>query len=129
MNPAYGWIGMLVFPYFALFEMLGPVIEIFGYFFFIISFSFGFVTLSFAVAFLTTAILYGVVLSVLSVILEELSFQRYPKLSQLLTLMAAAFLENFGYRQLTTWWRFRGMFEYFTGKRHWGQMEKKGFAK
>ncbi len=129
MNPAYGWIGMLVFPYFALFEMIGPIIEIFGYFFFIVSFSLGFVTVSFAVAFLTTAILYGVVLSVLSVILEELSFQRYPKLSHLLTLMAAAFLENFGYRQITTWWRFRGMVEYFTGKRHWGQMEKKGFAK
>lgn len=129
MNPAYGWIGMLVFPYFAIFEMIGPVIEIFGYFFFLLSFSLGFVTVSFAVAFLTTAILYGVVLSVFSVILEELSFQRYPKLSQLLTLIAAAFLENFGYRQLTTWWRFRGMIEYSTGKRHWGQMEKKGFAK
>jgi len=129
MNPAYGWIGMVVFPYFALFEMLGPIIEIFGYGFFIFSLAFGFVTLSFAIAFLSTAILYGVVLSVLSVILEELSFQRYPKLSHLLKLITAAFLENFGYRQLTTWWRFQGMVEYFGGKRHWGQMEKKGFTK
>jgi len=44
-------------------------------------------------------------------------------------LIAAAFLENFGYRQLTTRWRFRGMVEYFSGKRRWGQIEKKGFTK
>ena len=65
---------------------------------------------------------------ILSVILEELSFKRYPDLSHLMTLILAAFLENFGYRQLTTWWRFRGMFDYFRGQKSWGKMEKKGFS-
>jgi hypothetical protein len=47
----------------------------------------------------------------------------------MIQLMIAALLENFGYRQLTAWWRFKGFVEYFTGKRAWGKMEKKGFTK
>jgi len=39
MNPAYGWISMVAYPYFALCEMLGLFIEIFGYGFFFISMS------------------------------------------------------------------------------------------
>ena len=80
------------------------------------------------VAFLSAAILYGIVLSILSVVLEELSFKKYTKLNHLFILFAAAVFENFGYRQLNVWWRFKGMIEYLFGKRTWGQMEKKGFS-
>jgi hypothetical protein len=73
--------------------------------------------------------LYGIVLSVFAVILEEISFKRYENLSDLIVLFAAAFLENFGYRQLVSWWRFLAIVEYVSGKREWGYMEKKGFNK
>ena len=43
--------------------------------------------------------------------------------------MANAFLENFGYRQLTAFWRFKDFIEYIFGKRSWGQLEKKGIDK
>ncbi len=126
-NPNYGWLGMLVFPYYTFFEVLGPFIEISGYVVFIISYLLGIVPLNFAVAFFMAAFLYGVVLSTLSVCLEELSFKKYTKVRHLLILLAASILENFGYRQMTTFWRFKGFIEYYTGKRDWGKMEKKGF--
>jgi cellulose synthase/poly-beta-1,6-N-acetylglucosamine synthase-like glycosyltransferase len=126
-NPDYEWLGMLVYPYYTFFEVFGPVIEITGYFVFIISYFLGIIPLSFAVAFFTAAFLYGIVLSTLSVCLEELSFKKYTKVKHLIILMFASLLENFGYRQMTAFWRFRGFIEYYMGKRNWGKMEKKGF--
>ena len=127
-NSQYGLLGMVVFPYFVFFEMLGPIIEVLGYFIFIISIIFGLVPLSFTIVFLSVAILYGVVLSLLSVIFEELTFRKYARTTHLLELFIIAILENFGYRQLTSYFRFKGSLEYFLGNREWGKMEKKGFS-
>ncbi len=129
LNTDYGWVGFFAFPYFVIFEMLGPFVEFSGYIVFILSALFGIVSLPFAIMFLTVAVLYGMVLSITSVILEELSFKKYPKTSHLLHLFCAAFLENIGYRQLQTWWRFRATIEYAFGSRGWGKMEKKGVGK
>jgi cellulose synthase/poly-beta-1,6-N-acetylglucosamine synthase-like glycosyltransferase len=126
-NSKYGWMGMLVFPYYVLFEVLGPFIEITGYVVFIVSLILGIVPVNFAVAFFTAAFLYGVILSTLSVCLEELSFKKYSKVKHLIILMFASMFENFGYRQMTAFWRFKGLVEYYLGKREWGKMEKKGF--
>jgi len=129
MNPRYGFLGLIGFPYYTLFEMFGPIVEVTGYFVFIISLFLNLVSPLFALAYIFAAILYGIVLSVFAVILEEISFKRYDHLSDLIVLFAAAFLENFGYRQLVSWWRFLAIVEYVSGKREWGYMEKKGFNK
>ena len=129
LNPRYGTIGMVAFPYFVLFEMLAPIVELSGYIIIPLSFAFGIVNFPFFALFLTVAILTGVILSTGSVVLEELSFRRYPKTSDLLKLVAVSLLENFGYHQLTVWWRVKGFWDYFSGKTAWGMMERKGFAK
>jgi hypothetical protein len=36
-------------------------------------------------------------------------------------------LENLGYRQLTVWWRLRGVVSFIRGKKSWGKMTRKGF--
>ncbi len=127
-NPDYGSLGMLVFPYYTFFEVFGPFIEITGYVVFVISYFLGIISLNFAVAFFTAVFLYGVVLSTLSVCLEELSFKKYKKVKHLIILMVAALLENFGYRQMTAFWRFKGFIEFYMGKRDWGKMEKEGLG-
>jgi len=126
-NTKFGALGLIAFPYYVIFEMAGPIIEISGYFVFIFAYFFNIVSTPFAIAFLSVVIIYGVVLSILSVILEELSFKKYPSLKDLFILFAAAVFENFGYRQLITWWRFKATVDYISGKRSWGKMEKKGF--
>ncbi len=127
-NFNYGLMGLIVVPYYLIYEFFGPVIEFFGYIFFIISILLGILSVEFTIAFLAAAVLYGILLSVLSVILEELSFKKYPKVQHLFILFLTAVVENFGYRQLTTWWRFKGTIEFFMGKRSWGTMERKGFS-
>ena len=129
LNPRYGIIGMVAFPYFVFFEMLAPVVELLGYIIVPISYALGMVDFSFFALFLTVAILIGVILSTGAVVLEELFYRRYPKTSDIVRLVAAAFLENFGYRQLTVWWRVKAFWDYFTGKTAWGKMERKGFIK
>jgi cellulose synthase/poly-beta-1,6-N-acetylglucosamine synthase-like glycosyltransferase len=128
-NFKYGLLGSVVFPYYLIFEVLGPFLEITGYVVFILSLMLDIVPLNFAITFFAAAFLYGVVLSTLSVCLEELTFKKYTNPKHMIQLMTAALLENFGYRQLTAWWRFKGFLEYFIGKRSWGKMEKKGFTK
>lgn len=129
LNLRYGAIGVVAFPYFVLFEMLAPIVELSGYIIIPLSFAFGVVNFPFFALFLTIAILIGVTLSTGSVVLEELSFRRYPKTSDLLKLVAIGFVENFGYHQMTVWWRVKGFWDYFTGKTAWGMMERKGFAR
>ena len=70
----------------------------------------------------------GIALSFAAVGLEELSFRRYPRMRDLVTLLGVAIAENVGYRQLSIYWRFRGMISKFRGAHSWGVMERKGFA-
>jgi len=126
-NPKYGIVGLFAMPFFFVFEMLGPVIEFTGYIVFFAAWYFNIVSFTFAVFFLAVAIVLGIVLSVGSLVLEELSFRRYSRTLHLVMLFAYAVLENFGYRQLNTWWRFKGCFDHILGKKVWGKMERKGF--
>ena len=129
LNPRYGAVGMLAMPFFFFFEMVGPIIEFFGYIVFVLSLLFGMLNVTFAVLFFFVAIVLGVVLSVGSLVLEELSFRKYPRYRHIAKLFVYSVLENFGYRQLNTWWRFRGIIDYARGKKAWGTMERKGMKK
>ncbi|GAB6154457.1 glycosyltransferase [Desulfosporosinus burensis] len=127
-NPRAGIVGLLAYPFFFFFELLGPVIETLGYFVFAFSLFMGWVNWPFALLFLSMAVLLGVLLSASSLLLEELSFRRYPKTGDILILFSYGILENFGYRQLIAWWRLIALLEYIRGKRSWGTMNRKGFS-
>ncbi|MCE5252260.1 glycosyltransferase [bacterium] len=129
LNRRYGVVGMLAMPFFFFFEMLGPIVELLGYIVFPISCVFGIVNIQFAVLFFIVAIILGIILSVSSIVLEELSFKRYPQYSHIVRLFFFSVMENFGYRQIHTLWRFRGIIDYLRGKKTWGTMERTGVKK
>lgn len=97
--------GMIAFPFSLFFECLGPIIEFFGYIVIFSGFFFGFITLQTFMIFFLVAIGLGILLSVLTLLLEEISFHLYPKPGHVLVLFFIAIIENFGYRQLNTLWR------------------------
>ena len=129
LNPRYGLIGVIGFTNFVFFEMLAPLVELSGYVIIPLSYVLGMTNVAFFALFLAVAILVGVILSTGSVVLEELSFRRYPRTVDLLIMVAVGFAENLGYRQLTLWWRVKGTWDYLRGNTSWGKMERKGFAK
>ena len=126
-NPRYGRIGMFAFPYFYFLEMLGPAIEIPGYFAFLIAIIWGSVSYTYMLAFFVVAFVFGIALSLFSVALEELTFRRYPRTRDLFQLFFLAVIENFGYRQLTIYWRIHGFVSALRKVQGWGKMERKGF--
>jgi cellulose synthase/poly-beta-1,6-N-acetylglucosamine synthase-like glycosyltransferase len=120
MNPRYGVLGMVVFPAFLLFEWLAPIVEVTGLILVPIGLILGEVTRTFAILFFSLA-------CGLALLLEELSFRRYGRVRDRALLVVWAVLENFGYRQLTIWWRLRGVASYIRGKKSWGAVERQGF--
>ncbi|MBT8399363.1 MAG: glycosyltransferase, partial [Rhodothermia bacterium] len=127
-NPRYGRVGMIAYPYFFFFEMLGPVMETIGYIVVALSIIFGMISPTLAIAFFAVAVVFGVALSAAAVTLEELSFHKYTRLSDLLRLFRVSVTENLGYRQLNAYWRMKGLYSYLKGDHSWGEMTRTGFA-
>ena len=128
-NPRFGVIGLVAFPYFFFLEMLGPIIEFFGYFAFFVTVILGQASTVYIFAFFMVAFVLGVALSIAAVGLDELSFRRYTRFSDLLRLFYLATLENFGYRQFLTYSRFRGIISALRHKKGWGELARRGFRK
>lgn len=128
-NPRYGTTGLIAVPFFFFGEMIAPAVELMGYLITIVVLLTGRVNPEFALLFLTVAVGYGILLSVWAVVLEELSFRRYRRLSDFGWLLLFAVLENFGYRQMTVWFRLQAFWKWARGSEAWGRMERTGFAK
>src|SRR3712207_5378678 len=128
LNPRYGTVGLIGMPYFFLFELLGPVVELLGYLAFAAGLLLGVLNLEFALAFFAAAVGLGVFLSVAAVFLEELRLERYPRWRDLAKLTVYGILENFGYRQLNTVWRVVGPFSPPPPENHLGGHGGKSFV-
>jgi cellulose synthase/poly-beta-1,6-N-acetylglucosamine synthase-like glycosyltransferase len=127
-NPRYGVTGLLAMPFYFIFEMLGPIIEVTGYLIFVLCLVFGTVNYPFAVLFFLVAVIFGTLLSLLAILIEEYSGHRYPRLQDILIISLYSLLENLVYRQWLALVRAKAFWDYFRGKKEWGAMEKKGFA-
>ena len=129
LNPRFGMLGMFAMPYFVLFEMLGPAVELAGYVLTVAGLLLHLVPLEYAFLFFVVSILFGILLSMSAIVLEEFTLRRYPSVADLMRLLAAAIVENFGYRQLLAVWRVQGVWDALRGKRGWGAMERRGFQR
>jgi cellulose synthase/poly-beta-1,6-N-acetylglucosamine synthase-like glycosyltransferase len=126
-NPFYGRYGLFGYPFQFFIEMLGPLVEIAGYVVVTACFIYGIVGLEFYILFLTMSVFLSVILSVGAILLEEFTFRRYKKISELLTLMLFGVLENFGYRQINAFWRLQALFKFVFRSKNWELVEKSGF--
>lgn len=127
-NPVYGRLGFFAMPFFFFIEMLGPIVEVGGYVFLFLSWVFGALNVEFAIVFLTASVLLGMVLSVASVLCEEFTYRRYPDVKHIFVMFWYALLENFGYRQMHSWWRLMGLVDFLKGNKSWGEMTRKGLG-
>jgi cellulose synthase/poly-beta-1,6-N-acetylglucosamine synthase-like glycosyltransferase len=129
-NWHFGGVGLIGLPYFVLCEVIGPVAEAAGYLVTVVGLSLRWLSLSGAALFFSASILFGLVLSVSSILLEEETTSRYRDPADVLRLLQAAVWENFGYRQVALIWRVEAIWQVVTGsKRCWGQMDRVGFQK
>lgn len=118
-----GWLGA---PYHLVFELLSPIVEIAGLpalalAWWVGALDAGTVATLFALS-LTTSLL----LSAGAILLDVCSFGVYGRPRQLAVLLLATVVEQFGYRQLTAWWRVRGLVRHVRGAHAgWGDMQRR----
>ena len=129
LNPTYGLVGMISFPYFWIVESLGPVIELGGYVYVVVAFLLGDIYYEVAILLLLLFIVYGVIFSIASILFEAWGMNTYPKKRELLRMILLAFTEIFWFRPLTLIWRFEGLVRFLRGKSEWGNMKRVGIAK
>lgn len=125
-NPKYGILGLLTAPYFLLVELLSPLVELLGYFIFLIAVLLGVIQWEAFAAFFILAVLMGINLSLLAILLEEFTLHRYSSVRDLMRLFGAAVIENLGYRQIVNLARLEGIVDFLRNQTAWGVHERTG---
>lgn len=141
----YGRIGWFALPTFWLFEYWGPLVELSGYllvlFFVLLDLVLGIrlINYNYFWAFLLASMGYGVLVNVFAVLVGAWRFrfgladrlQRgllpFNRRRDVILLLLYAVMENFGFRQLTLYWRLRGLWDAWRGKTDWEKFARVGF--
>jgi cellulose synthase/poly-beta-1,6-N-acetylglucosamine synthase-like glycosyltransferase len=127
-NPRYGAVGMLGLPFFVFFEFFGAFIEALGYIAIPLGFALGYINPGAAGLFFLLAVGSGICLSLSALLLEDVAFRKFGRWRDFGRLVIFCLIENFGYRQLMTYYRVRGFFSYLRGDEGWGHIDRAGFS-
>ncbi len=126
LNPRYRSVGLIGFPYFYVFELLGPWIETQGLLFLIAGLFLGYLNPAVVLLVFTATIPLGISVSLIALILAEYRHRYFNRKDRLL-LVFYAIAENVGYRQWASLLRLSGYLSALTGKTGWGRMSRTGF--
>jgi cellulose synthase/poly-beta-1,6-N-acetylglucosamine synthase-like glycosyltransferase len=127
-RPRYGRIGWIALPYLWLFELLAPVLETVGIATIILASCLGALNRQFFLEFLIFGYAFATLISIGSVLQEEVTYKRYNDWKDVVRLVSYCFLEHFPYRQLHMIWRLQGMWQYLRGDRTWRPLKRTGLA-
>ncbi|HZZ17350.1 MAG TPA: glycosyltransferase [Candidatus Sulfotelmatobacter sp.] len=125
-RPRYGRIGCLALPYLWLFELLAPVIELGGFVTVLLAAIFGVLSWGFFLQFLLFGYGFATVISIGSVLQEELTYKRYNDWQDVARLVSYCFFEHFPYRQMHMIWRLQGLWQYLRGDMLWRPLKRQG---
>jgi cellulose synthase/poly-beta-1,6-N-acetylglucosamine synthase-like glycosyltransferase len=105
VNPRGGVPGLVALPLVIALECFGPFVELAGYAAMALLFAVGAIPGAGLLAYVLLALSMGLLASLSALMLEEASFGLHPRWR----LVAAAFVDNLGYRQLVAGWRVAGL--------------------
>jgi len=126
LNPKYGTVGLFGYPYFIFVEALSPIVEFLGYFLFVVFYLTGYLDLDFALLFFMLAILWGAWINLGSILLDNLIYMRYQRLTDILKLCLFGLIEFIGPRQLILTERLLATFQFW--KKGWGKPKRQAIS-
>ena len=144
-RPRFGRIGSIALPAFWAFEYYGPLYELFGYLFVASGLLLGalsgrpVVSGTFFLAFVLVSSVYAVFVNVLAILVGawrfrygladplERSLMPYSRPGEVAIMFGYAVFEPFLWRPMSLWWRLRGQFDAWRGKRGWEKFARIGF--
>lgn len=112
-NPKYGKYGFIVFPFLVFGEMLEAVVEFLALLYIFVGIYLGVINANQAAFLLLIVLTFVFLYTLFCILIEELSFHKYPNPRSIFLLVFYSFIEVFGYRQLTVFWRIRGCIGFF----------------
>lgn len=127
-NRRYKKLGLIVFPFAFLYELLAPIIEAIGWLFFIYLILTSQVNWYMAFFILLYSYTFSVMISTLVILWDQITFKYYKTFREVLSLVLMVFLESFIYHPLIMFFAIKGYISFFSSKEfEWGAMTRKGF--
>ena len=128
LNPRYGRVGMIVFPYNFFYELIAPVIETLGIIYYICLILFGSINWPYAIILLVFVYTYAIMISTMAVLWDQLTFHYYKSWKDVVRICSMVFIEMLIYHPLIVTFALRGYFFQLTNRKHsWGNMQRRGF--
>ena len=120
-----GAVGWLAFPFMVLFEWLSPIVECLGWVYFGGGYLTGHVDVEARARVPARERRLRNTPVGESLLLDEISYDTYPRPQQIFVLLVTAVIENLGFRQMTASWRLVGLVQWVFGARQtWGHMKR-----
>lgn len=128
LNPRYGLTGLFGWPFFFLFEGISALVEGATYVIAPVAYLTGLASLEELLLMFVFAIILGTFVSLCAVLLQERTRLRQAKTGNLVRLLLAGLLENFGYHQFHLICRIAGIFDLLVrGRTDFSATERYGF--
>ncbi|MDD3322008.1 MAG: glycosyltransferase [Paludibacter sp.] len=131
LNPRYGLIGMVSFPYWVLFEWLAPLIQAIGLIYLILVIIFGLLNIHVFITLLLFVLGFSIMYSLFAIFFEAYTYNKYKGVSYLAQSIGFILLEMFIYQPLNMIFSLTGHFDFYfkKDKNKWGDMKRTGFTK
>lgn len=130
MNPKYGILGLLSFPYWFVFERMAPLIEVTGMLYFLFLVIYQPISWSFVAGLFLLAYLFSLLFSFVAIFTEEFTYHQYKNKGIGFKLILTVFLEPLILHPLVLYAAMKGNYDYyFNKKKKWGVMVRKGLSK
>jgi cellulose synthase/poly-beta-1,6-N-acetylglucosamine synthase-like glycosyltransferase len=127
-NPKYRLLGMLSYPFWFFFELGGPLVEFFGFIFFIVFALTGMIDWGFSLLLLLFVIFFAYTYSAFAIYMDVYTDKEYKKRKDVLQLILTSFTEPFYFHPFIVVSTIRGYFDLFRKKKSWGEMTREGFT-
>jgi cellulose synthase/poly-beta-1,6-N-acetylglucosamine synthase-like glycosyltransferase len=130
LNYKYRLLGLLSYPYWFLYERIGPVIETIGIVYLTTLVMYQKLRWDYAFVLFILAYLFTVLFSLVAILTEEHTFHQYKDKGIGYKMILTVLLEPFTLHPLILYAAIRGNWDYlFNKNKRWGTMIRKGFQK
>lgn len=129
LNPKYGILGMISYPFWAIFEKAAPLLEALGIFYTVILLVIGDFSAMYFISLLAMMYLLSLLVSSFSILYEQIAYNNYKDKEDLKKLLMTILIEPFLIHPMVVYWGIKGHIDFITGKGGWGTMIRQGFRK
>lgn len=129
LNPKYGLMGIISYPFWSIFEKSAPILETLGVLYTLLLLMIGDFSAVYFFSLLVMMYFLSLLVSSFSVLYEQISFNNYKDKKDLRRLIWMIITEPFTVHPKIVFWGLQGHFDFIKGKGGWGSMIRTGFKK